>query len=194
MVSGADRRISFLIFLSSEEWIGRTKLPPPILKRCAAFGFGSLDGWIRGSPAPPILQNSIIIKIGRWDCSSDPITKSGEGKERENIVRARHTATTTLHPPLSSLPKPISDLLRVSLNRSSAMNGDGKKRRREKSNSYRDDSRSKSKQNFRLGAEEQLESKLGFSLFTEGDKRLGWLLTFSPVPIPALLNTNWNLF
>jgi DNA polymerase epsilon subunit 1 len=30
-------------------------------------------------------------------------------------------------------------------------------------------------------AEEELESKLGFDLFTEGDKRLGWLLTFSSV-------------
>ncbi|KAG9158142.1 hypothetical protein Leryth_000281, partial [Lithospermum erythrorhizon] len=30
-----------------------------------------------------------------------------------------------------------------------------------------------------LSAEEQLESKLGFDLFTQGDKRLGWLLTFS---------------
>ncbi|KAJ4762241.1 Dna polymerase epsilon catalytic subunit a [Rhynchospora pubera] len=59
------------------------------------------------------------------------------------------------------------------------MSGDGK-RRRERFNSYRNDARSKSKQKLRLGAEEQLESKLGFSLFTEGDKRLGWLLTFSP--------------
>ena len=32
--------------------------------------------------------------------------------------------------------------------------------------------------------EEELESKLGFSLFTEGDKRLGWLLTFAPVNSP----------
>jgi DNA polymerase epsilon subunit 1 len=67
------------------------------------------------------------------------------------------------------------------------MNGDGK-RRRERTGSYRNDPRSKSKQKLRLGAEEQLESKLGFSLFTEGDKRLGWLLTFSPVPILFLLS------
>ncbi|KAL6575756.1 DNA polymerase epsilon catalytic subunit A [Orobanche hederae] len=35
------------------------------------------------------------------------------------------------------------------------------------------------KQKLILNAEEQLESKLGFDLFTEGDKRLGWLLTFA---------------
>ncbi|URE25961.1 DNA polymerase [Musa troglodytarum] len=40
--------------------------------------------------------------------------------------------------------------------------------------------RNPSKQKHRLNAEEVLERKLGFDLFTEGDKRLGWLLTFSP--------------
>ncbi|GAB2213669.1 hypothetical protein Droror1_Dr00017982 [Drosera rotundifolia] len=28
-------------------------------------------------------------------------------------------------------------------------------------------------------AREELEAKLGFDLFTEGDKRLGWLVTFA---------------
>ncbi|XP_047319798.1 DNA polymerase epsilon catalytic subunit A-like isoform X2 [Impatiens glandulifera] len=35
------------------------------------------------------------------------------------------------------------------------------------------------KQKLILTGEEQLESKLGFNLFTEGEKRLGWLLTFA---------------
>ncbi|KAL9391175.1 hypothetical protein Peur_015095 [Populus x canadensis] len=39
--------------------------------------------------------------------------------------------------------------------------------------------RSSKKQKLMRTAEEELESKLGFDLFTEGDKRLGWLLTFS---------------
>ncbi|KAI5666605.1 hypothetical protein M9H77_16458 [Catharanthus roseus] len=43
----------------------------------------------------------------------------------------------------------------------------------------RRDTRISKKQKLILNAEEQLESKLGFDLFTEGDKRLGWLLTFS---------------
>ena len=30
-------------------------------------------------------------------------------------------------------------------------------------------------------AEEELEAKLGFDLFSEGEKRLGWLLTFASV-------------
>ncbi|WOK95843.1 DNA polymerase epsilon catalytic subunit A-like [Canna indica] len=37
-----------------------------------------------------------------------------------------------------------------------------------------------SKQKLRLNAEEVLERKLGFDLYTEGNKRLGWLLTFAP--------------
>ncbi|XP_047972925.1 DNA polymerase epsilon catalytic subunit A-like isoform X2 [Salvia hispanica] len=41
------------------------------------------------------------------------------------------------------------------------------------------DSRISKKQQLILNAEEQLESKLGFDLFTEGDTRLGWLLTFA---------------
>ncbi|XP_073146772.1 DNA polymerase epsilon catalytic subunit A-like [Henckelia pumila] len=43
----------------------------------------------------------------------------------------------------------------------------------------RKDTRISKKQKLILSAEEQLESKLGFNLFTEGDKRLGWLLTFA---------------
>nr|KAJ0201048.1 hypothetical protein LSAT_V11C600314360 [Lactuca sativa] len=35
------------------------------------------------------------------------------------------------------------------------------------------------KQKLILSAEEMLETKLGFDLFTEGEKRLGWLLTFA---------------
>lgn len=50
------------------------------------------------------------------------------------------------------------------------MSGGGRDRR---------DTRISKKQKLILNAEEQLESRLGFDLFTEGDKRLGWLLTFS---------------
>ncbi|KAH7671411.1 DNA polymerase epsilon subunit 1 protein [Dioscorea alata] len=50
------------------------------------------------------------------------------------------------------------------------MNGDARRR-------GRGDSRGLSKQKLRISAEEELESKLGFSPFTEGEKRLGWLLT-----------------
>ncbi|WVZ75286.1 hypothetical protein U9M48_023358, partial [Paspalum notatum var. saurae] len=35
-------------------------------------------------------------------------------------------------------------------------------------------------QRLRLGAEELLESRLGFAPYTDGERRLGWLLTFSP--------------
>ncbi|XP_020701921.2 DNA polymerase epsilon catalytic subunit A isoform X1 [Dendrobium catenatum] len=53
------------------------------------------------------------------------------------------------------------------------MTGGG--RRWESSNSRRNPS----KQKLRLSAEEVLESKFGFDLFTEGEKRLGWLLTLA---------------
>ncbi|XP_071932173.1 DNA polymerase epsilon catalytic subunit A-like [Coffea arabica] len=53
------------------------------------------------------------------------------------------------------------------------MNGSDNRRR------DRRDTRISKKQKLILNAEEQLESKLGFDLFTEGDKRLGWLLTFA---------------
>lgn len=45
----------------------------------------------------------------------------------------------------------------------------------------RRDTRISKKQKLILNAEEQLESKLGFNFFTEGDKRLGWLLTLASV-------------
>lgn len=63
------------------------------------------------------------------------------------------------------------------------MNGDG--RRRDQLN-WR---RNQSKQKLRLSAEEVLEAKLGFDLFTEGEKRLGWLLTLAPVSTPSLLTS-----
>nr|XP_043613660.1 DNA polymerase epsilon catalytic subunit A-like [Erigeron canadensis] len=53
------------------------------------------------------------------------------------------------------------------------MNGSDRRR------TDRRDTRISKKQKLILSAEEKLESKLGFDLFTEGDKRLGWLLTFS---------------
>ncbi|KAJ6368933.1 hypothetical protein OIU78_001327 [Salix suchowensis] len=43
----------------------------------------------------------------------------------------------------------------------------------------KDSRRSSKKQKLMRNAEEELESKFGFDLFTEGDKRLGWLLTLS---------------
>lgn len=57
------------------------------------------------------------------------------------------------------------------------MNGSGNRRK------DRWDSRISKQQQLILNSEEQLESKLGFELFTEGDKRLGWLLTFASVSI-----------
>ncbi|KAL0460774.1 UNVERIFIED_CONTAM: DNA polymerase epsilon catalytic subunit A [Sesamum latifolium] len=53
------------------------------------------------------------------------------------------------------------------------MNGTDNRRR------DRRDTRISKKQKLILNAEEQLESKLGFDVFTEGEKRLGWLLTFA---------------
>ncbi|XP_058761674.1 DNA polymerase epsilon catalytic subunit A-like isoform X2 [Vicia villosa] len=43
----------------------------------------------------------------------------------------------------------------------------------------RRDNRTSKKQKLIKSAEEELEAKLGFDLFSEGEKRLGWLLTFS---------------
>ncbi|XAR60114.1 DNA-directed DNA polymerase [Bertholletia excelsa] len=54
------------------------------------------------------------------------------------------------------------------------MSGEGRRR-----GGDRRDLRISKKQKLILNSEEQLESKLGFSLFSEGDKRLGWLLTFA---------------
>lgn len=66
----------------------------------------------------------------------------------------------------------------------------------------RKDSKISKKQKLILSAEEKLESKLGYDLFTEGDKRLGWLLTFSSVSIDITythfvylhfcFSSNWN--
>ncbi|XP_057534123.1 DNA polymerase epsilon catalytic subunit A-like [Amaranthus tricolor] len=53
------------------------------------------------------------------------------------------------------------------------MNGDFRRRDR------KDDRRRKKQQQTLRNAEDELESKLGFDVFTEGDKRLGWLLTLS---------------
>lgn len=61
------------------------------------------------------------------------------------------------------------------------MNGEGRRRDRR-------DPRSSKKQKLIRSAEEELESKFGFDLFSEGDKRLGWLLTSSPV------SQFWSLF
>ncbi|PON38200.1 DNA-directed DNA polymerase [Parasponia andersonii] len=52
------------------------------------------------------------------------------------------------------------------------MNGDGRKWDRR-------DLRNSKKQKLIRTAEEELEAKLGFDLFSEGEKRLGWLLTFA---------------
>ncbi|XP_062083133.1 DNA polymerase epsilon catalytic subunit A-like isoform X2 [Humulus lupulus] len=52
------------------------------------------------------------------------------------------------------------------------MNGDARKWDRR-------DFRNSKKQKFIRSAEEELEAKLGFDIFSEGDKRLGWLLTFA---------------
>lgn len=54
------------------------------------------------------------------------------------------------------------------------MNSEG--RRRDRSGIWR---KNVSKHKFIRTAEEELESKFGFDLFTEGEKRLGWLLTFT---------------
>ncbi|GLU18367.1 hypothetical protein SLE2022_346730 [Rubroshorea leprosula] len=51
---------------------------------------------------------------------------------------------------------------------------DGDNRRRD-----RRDLRATKKRRFIRTAEEELDSKLGFDLFSEGEKRLGWLLTFA---------------
>lgn len=54
--------------------------------------------------------------------------------------------------------------------------------------------RNATKQKVRLNAEEVLESKLGFDVFTEGDKRLGWLLTFAPVSVRSSHHSFFFLF
>lgn len=47
----------------------------------------------------------------------------------------------------------------------------------------RRDTRISKKQKLILSADEKLESKFGFDVFTEGEKRLGWLLTFTSVSV-----------
>ncbi|KAJ4832189.1 DNA polymerase epsilon catalytic subunit A [Turnera subulata] len=44
----------------------------------------------------------------------------------------------------------------------------------------KDSGRSSKKQKLIRNAEEELDFKFGFDLFSQGDKRLGWLLTFAP--------------
>ncbi|XP_052115201.1 DNA polymerase epsilon catalytic subunit A [Arachis duranensis] len=53
------------------------------------------------------------------------------------------------------------------------MNGDARRRDR------RDNPRRSKKQKLICSAEEELEARLGFDLFSEGEKRLGWLLNFA---------------
>ena len=57
------------------------------------------------------------------------------------------------------------------------MSGGYESRKRDR----RDAWSSKKQQKLSLTADEDLESKLGFDLFSEGDTRLGWLLTFASV-------------
>uniref|UniRef100_A0A0D9YSR4 DNA polymerase epsilon catalytic subunit n=1 Tax=Oryza glumipatula TaxID=40148 RepID=A0A0D9YSR4_9ORYZ len=45
---------------------------------------------------------------------------------------------------------------------------------------WRSGSSAAKEQRLRLGAEELLESRLGFAPYTDSERRLGWLLTFSP--------------
>ncbi|RZB74984.1 DNA polymerase epsilon catalytic subunit A-like [Glycine soja] len=52
------------------------------------------------------------------------------------------------------------------------MSGDGRRRDRR-------DNRASKKRKLNRTPEEELEAKLGFDLFSEGEKRLGWLLTFA---------------
>ncbi|XP_020214340.1 DNA polymerase epsilon catalytic subunit A isoform X3 [Cajanus cajan] len=52
------------------------------------------------------------------------------------------------------------------------MSGEGRRRDRR-------DTRASKKRKLNRTPEEELEAKLGFDLFTEGEKRLGWLLTFA---------------
>lgn len=49
------------------------------------------------------------------------------------------------------------------------------------------------KQKLIRNAEEEVESKLGLDLFSEGEKRLGWLLTFASVSQLLLLLLFFNL-
>jgi len=54
------------------------------------------------------------------------------------------------------------------------MSGDGRRRDRR-------DTRAQKKRKLNRNPEDELEAKLGFDLFSEGEKRLGWLLTLASV-------------
>lgn len=57
----------------------------------------------------------------------------------------------------------------------------------------RKDSRRSNTQKVVKTAEDELESKLGFGLFSEGETRLGWLLTFASVSLRrTLLRTQFG--
>ncbi|KAF0934637.1 hypothetical protein E2562_026131 [Oryza meyeriana var. granulata] len=65
--------------------------------------------------------------------------------------------------------------------------GDGRRRRPSaggggggRGGGWRAGSSAAKEQRLRLGAEELLESRLGFAPYTDSERRLGWLLTFSP--------------
>lgn len=57
----------------------------------------------------------------------------------------------------------------------------------------RKDSRRSNTQKVVKTAEDELESKLGFGLFSEGETRLGWLLTFASVSLHRTLSYELNL-
>ena len=52
----------------------------------------------------------------------------------------------------------------------------GENRRRDRADAW-----TLKRQKFIRNSEEEVESKLGLDLFSEGEKRLGWLLTFASV-------------
>jgi len=60
------------------------------------------------------------------------------------------------------------------------MGGDGRRRDRR-------DTRAPKKRKLNRSPEDELEAKLGFDLFSEGEKRLGWLLTLASVSTTILL-------
>ncbi|XP_019451574.1 PREDICTED: DNA polymerase epsilon catalytic subunit A-like [Lupinus angustifolius] len=59
------------------------------------------------------------------------------------------------------------------------MNGAGNRRWERRDNNNINKNGGSNKQKLIRSAEEELESKLGFDIFSEGDKRLGWLLNFA---------------
>lgn len=100
------------------------------------------------------------------------------GKSSQSVKashRFTHSSRCFLIPLNSSSP----DLSLSPQSRPSRMSGGDYRRR----GFDRKDSKISKKQKLILSAEEKLESKLGYDLFSEGEKRLGWLLTFSSVSI-----------